>query len=401
MRFARPALSGSILAIVVLLIVSLALTQHSIAAVVSPATQPTCSPTVTFCYEIVNYSSSDYNYITGINNSQSLTGAFSSTSGGSYTSFFGTPLTNTQEELSLYSVSDTERDGSLSTYLSSLDDGSSSTAIQVGYIVQSLLSETEGIVRLPGGTWDQVHDPNQTNGGPCNVTEALGVFDERVGVGYYETGNSTPCTKHAFEFYSNGSLSSPYTYVDLTPKAPTSASDVSAVASGINILGDVVGTITWTSGGKSHAAGWIYRDFRYTTFCVSGSTAVTSSACNVTTGASKAYATYANGLDFSDIVVGNYTDPSTGYQHGFAITNPWQVGSKFTTIDTGAPYTNTVLSSDNQATGPDQREFFAGWTWGPTSGGGSAKTSGIVGVCPANHCSGLTSTTGPRSPNRP
>jgi hypothetical protein len=235
--------------------------------------------------------------------------------------------------------------------------------------------------------WIPVRDPHEAGSPPCNVTEATAVFDQRVAVGYYETGTSAPCTRHAFEFYSttpNGSLTAPYTYVDLTPTAPTTL-DVSAVASGINILGDVVGTITWnTADGKSHAGGWIYRNLKYTTFCYTSATTLIANSCS----SASALSTYANGLNFSDVVVGNFTS-STGYQNGFAIVNPWKTPTTSTKYSTFAVITttaaNTILSSINQATGmtQNQKEFFAGWM---TPAGSNPVSAGLVGVCRVTHC---------------
>ena len=366
----------------------LAVTSRSGAAVnaryrapLHPLATSTCAPTVTYCYEIVNYSlngiNENYTYVTGINNSQEIVGAYSGGSGGPYASFLGTPKMSTQLQLSPYNLSTPEQDGSMSTYLASLTDDT----YQVGYTGQ--VDQTVGAVLFPSGTWGSLQDPHQGTG-LCAVTEVLGIFDSRIAVGFYEKNSATGtgCIQHAFEVYSDKKFSTPYTFVDLTPTDPSgSTSDViSSAAAGVNILGDVVGTVTWkNSAGTFQTGAWIYKDLKYTTFCYGGTMELTTSSCN----SSPPYPTYANGIDFSDVVVGNFT--KNGHQNGFAIYNPWKAtastGPTWSIINTTTG-TDTILWSDNQATGPHQREFFAGWT----TPGVNALSSGIVGVCPAHHC---------------
>lgn len=400
MRFSLSATSRTLPVIVLFTAAAaLAVTSHSGAAVnghhgslVERIPSPTCSPlsSPVYCYEIVNENSNDFNYVTGIDNSQQIVGAYSSSSGGSYTSFIGEPQTVTQNNLTPYTLT-TEKDGSYSTYLAGLDDGSSSNAYQVGYVVEG--SATLGAL-LHSGIWSTIQEPNQGTGS-CAVTEVLSIFDQRIAVGFYETnGTGATCIKHAFEVYSNSSFSSPYTFVDLTPTDPSGSTltVTSSMATGINILGDVVGNVTWSVGSGTQTGGWIYRSLKYTTFCYAGASVRTTSGCNTT---SNPYPTYANGLNFSDVVVGDFTDHS-GHQNGFAIWNPWKAtGSTFSIINTNK--NNTVLLSTNQATGPNQTEFFAGWTIGD---GANAKSSGIVGICPASHCGSTNGTDRQRSSNR-
>jgi hypothetical protein len=399
MRFSPLSISRTMQVVIVFIIAAVAATPPSGATAkpghgsqLRPLTSPTssCGPSSSdqiYCYEIVDYNSSDNNYVTGINNHQDIDGAYN-TGGGSYGSFAATNA-NSANALTPYTTFTPESDGSLSTYLSGLDDGSGGSIpslFQVGYVVQPLLSETEGAV-LNSGTWTLMRDLNE-GGGTCAVTHLVAIFDSRIGVGFYETSSGTTCIKHAFEVYSNQNFTSPYTFVDLTPTDPSgSTTDVtSSVANGINILGDVVGTVTWTNGkGTAQTGGWIYRDLQYTTFCYAGGGTTTS--CS----SSSAAPTFANGINFSDVVVGNYTDQYG--QHGFAITDPMNAGSTFTTIDTNQ--TNTVLWSINEGTG-SKSEFFTGWT---TTGGANALASGIVGIClvKAAHCSGSALR---RSPDR-
>lgn len=391
MRFSLPVTSRTLPVIVLFTAAAaLAVTPRSGAAVsarhgtpMQRVPNPSCSPISApkYCYEIVNENSNDFNYVTGIDNSQQIVGAYSVSSAGPYTSFLGEPNTVTQNELTPYTLS-TEKDGSSSTYLAGLDDGSPSSAYQVGYVVQA--PATLGAV-FHNNAWSTIQDPNQgTN--PCAVTEVLSIFDSRIAVGFYETnGTGTTCIKHAFEMYSNSSFSTPYTFVDLTPTDPSGSTltVTSSMATGINILGDVVGNVTWSVGSGSQTGGWIYRALKYTTFCYAGASMRTSSGCNTS---SNPYATFANGLNFSDVVVGNYTDHN-GHQNGFAILNPWKAtGATFSIINTNEA--NTVLWSTNEATGPNQTEFFSGWT---AAGGMNAKTSGIVGICPASHCGSTNS----------
>ena len=410
MRVSLSTVTRTIFAIIVFAIAAPGLVLRSGApgdahgSVFHQTTGPVVCPTTSsqkpkpYCYETVTYGSNNYNYITGINNYQEIVGAFGAAASGPYTGLLGSQMVENNLALEPYDLS-TESDGSLSTYISGLDSGSNSLSsiYQVGFIQPFDVSGqvTEGFVRQPGkstiNSWTPVQDPSQTSTPPCNITEVTSVFDQRIGVGFYETGSTSPCTKHAFEFYSintsNLTLTAPFTYVDLMPIAPSGSSNVSAVANGINILGDVVGTMTWDdAGGNPHTGGWIYRNMQYSTFCYTGSTDLINTSCS--SASHLAEPTYAMGINFSDVVVGYYTD-STSKQHevGFAIVNPWKTGKSttFSLITTDKP--NTVLASINQATGKTsvQKEFFTGWT-----AADGAKPLGIVGVCNVSHCGSIT-----------
>jgi len=353
--------------------------------------QETCSPSpgpAVYCYEVVSPTSNpnDYVYVTGINNGQQINSAYSSSTAGPYTSSIGIPTSKTNSNLTGYGFTP-EPDGSLSTYLTGLSSGHT---YQVGYQVYP--THTQGVV-YDGSHWFPVQDPKQGSL-TCAVTEVLGVHDSRIAVGFYETtSTSGTCIKHAFEVYSSasdGSLSPPYTYVDLTPTDPNGGTlDVdSSAATGVNILGDVVGTVTWGSGGSQQDGSWIYRFGKYTTFCLYKSSTLyeMSHTCIPSAGARP---TYTNGINFSDLVVGDFID-SLGHQNGFALLTPWKSTAIATVID-AANSINTVLWGVNQATGMYQDVYFTGWA---TSAG--AKPVGIVGYCPAGHCGSTSSPDLPR-----
>lgn len=357
---------------------------------ITPTTSPaTCPPPSgngpPYCYEIVTYTPGP-NFITGINVDGVIVGAY--TNGNSYSSFAATPSQKPINSLLPYTTFAPERD-IFNTYLGGLDDGNGNgnnvtTEFFAGYVANSLNAGTKGAIFNPGNTtsgggWSLYQEPNQATSGSCAVTEVLAINDSRIGVGFYETNptsGSAGCVKHAFEFYGiNKNIQGPLTYVDLTPNDPFGCAQdaTSSVATGISPLGDVVGSVSCNTSSSAQTAAWIYKDLKYTTFCYPAITCTTTSEP----------ATYANGINFSHTVVGDYTD-SNGHQHGFTI-DPTLTSPTFYRIDIPG-MVDTVLWSllDATQTGQlNENTFWAGWA---INSNGVAK--GIVGMCeyPAAHC---------------
>lgn len=386
MRFSVAPVSRAMLVAFPFIVAALVVVPRSGAAgngfpLTTPTTDPTICPSYTsaqlsYCYEIVTYTSGS-NYVNGINDAGVIDGAYSN--GSVYGSFAATPVATPNMTLNPYTNFTSESDGSRNTYLYGLDNGTGknfNSEFMPGYAAGAG-GRPQGVVLLgSSGQWSGlIHDPNQANSGPCAITEFLAINDSRMGVGFYDTGSTSPCIQHAFEFYSNVSLSPPYTFVDLTPTDPfgCTQSATSSEATGISTLGDVVGYVTCTSGSSPRTASWIYRQLKYTAFCYTKNSTATSCGAN-------AFSTYANGINFSDVVVGDYTDNSNN-QHGFII-NPTPNGSSFVHVDIPGK-DDTVLRSVMEATeGMSQNTY---WTGSTTGDDGVAK--GIVGMCMLpRHC---------------
>jgi hypothetical protein len=401
MRYLSSITSRTGRVMIVFIMAALAVTPRSGAAinVGSPPHRLSliCPTGSFFCYQTVIEKSSDNNYVTGINDFQEIVGAYGNPT--NFKSFVGTNNDNTSSQYTLITSGETYSGTSGSswpTYLAALTIGQKndiSSLYQVGYVTPPG-EGSEGAILFPhatsgNGVWSFIQDPNQAKSGGCAVTQVLAVSDSRIGVGFYDTNPTTtgsPCVQHAFEFYSTKAFTGPYTYADLTPGDPSGdTQDVtSSVASGINILGDVVGTVTWKSSTSSGTGGWIYADLQYSTFCYNG---------NAKPSCSGGYPTHANGINFSDVVVGNYTE--SGDQNGFAITSPDNDTNKFSIIDIPNT-TDTVLNSITEATNTTESVHFAGWA---RPEGSNPKYEGIVGTCTYGHCA--ESGNFQRSPHHP
>jgi hypothetical protein len=189
----------------------------------------------------------------------------------------------------------------------------------------------------------------------------LGINDTRQGVGFYETGTASPCPTQAFEFYPNGSGG--YTYEDFSPPPlqGQTSSHISSTANGINTLGDVVGTVTYTtSSQQQQSAVWYYSELGYYTFANPKSTGGNDD-------------TFGRGVNYSDGVVGDYVDANG--THGFFVSNPENTPHPpFVTIDASPnpphnpPY--TVVNSINLP------YAIAGWFEDE-----EGKYHGFVGTC--------------------
>ncbi|HEV3090628.1 MAG TPA: hypothetical protein VGX91_04190 [Candidatus Cybelea sp.] len=219
--------------------------------------------------------------MTGINDEGVIDGAYSS--GSVYGGFAAAPSKTPDTTLNPYTTFAAESDGTRNTYLSGLDNGTGrnvNSEFMAGYAAGSGGYPQGVVLRGSGGWTGLISDPSQGSG-TCAVTEVLGINDSRMGVGFYDTGSgSGPCTEHAFEFYSNVGLTTPYTFVNLTPTDPfgCSQSATSAAATGINVLGDVVGYVTCTTGSSPLTAAWMYRQLKYSTLCYTPN--VTAISCN-------------------------------------------------------------------------------------------------------------------------
>jgi hypothetical protein len=388
MRFSVLLVKRAMLVTSIFLVAALAAAPRSGAAIGAgkglPLTTPTTDPTVcpsytsaelSYCYEIVAYTSGS-NYVTGINDFGVIDGAYSS--GSVYGGFAATPSQTPDTTLNPYTTFTGESDGTRNTYLDGLNNGTGknvNSEFMAGYAAGSG-GHAQGVVLRGGGGWTGlISDPAQQSSGQCAVTEVLAINDSRMGVGFYDTGSASPCTQHAFEFYSNVGLTTPYTFVDLTPTDPfgCSPSATSSVATGISTLGDVVGYVSCTTGSSPLTAAWFYRQLEYSTFCYTPN--VTAVSCNA-----NSRSTYADGINFSDDVVGYYTDGS-GNQHGYMI-NPTTSGATLVHVEIPS-YDNTVLWSIMEATeSTSQNTYWTGWVY---NNNGNAK--GIVGMCNLpRHC---------------
>ncbi len=176
------------------------------------------------------------------------------------------------------------------------------------------------------GTWEPlIEDPSDHS---CGVTELLGINGSKFVVGFYETKQAGTCVSRPFEEYLYPYPNGSPVFVNLSVPGSTSA-----IATGINNFGDVVGTMTPSSGSGTEA--WYYNDFNYDTFYIN----------------SNSNNTAALGINDDDGIVGSYTASST--THGFLacggppscnITTP---NPQFTDIDEPNSDNFTVVNSLN------------------------------------------------------
>jgi hypothetical protein len=159
------------------------------------------------------------------------------------------------------------------------------------------------------GVFTSVADPNAA-GSPA-TTQLLGVNNLGMSVGFYNdaTGNA-----HAFEFNTKTGA-----FTALTPPGA-----VSAMATGINDLGDVSGIITTAT---KATEGFLLVDGTYELLNVPG-----------------ASATQAFGLNDADEVVGQYSSANGKTMHGFLFN-----GRAYRTIDDPAGIGSTLVNGINNA----------------------------------------------------
>jgi probable HAF family extracellular repeat protein len=175
-----------------------------------------------------------------------------------------------------------------------------------------------------GGSFTTVTDPKTTS--KPAVNQILGRNNANETVGFY---NDAKGHSHAYEYNVNTKK-----FVDLTPP-----NAVSAMATGINDEGDVVGTLTTAKGATE---GFLLKGVTYTDFEIDGS------------GQTSAF-----GVNDILQIVGSYTD-SSGVQHGFvqntsgvvySVDDPNGVGSTVVNgINNGGSlvgfYTDTAGNTD-------------------------------------------------------
>jgi hypothetical protein len=330
-----------------------------------PATTSGCIGNAKGCWltETVDFNPSDYNYVTGIENGNHIVGGYSSDD-SLFQSFFVKP---NPEPTAYPSPFTSENDPS---YASTFLQGLSNDGFQVGYAGSGCASCTTVGVLYYNGNWTTIQDPN---GGGCPaITQVLAINDTEQGVGWYEKSINGTCSPQAFEFYPRDS--SNFVYHDLSPQ-PLTGTYLSSKASGINTLGDVVGTVTYGSLAHPHTAGWVYSELNYYTF------------------ANGSDNTDARDINYNDGVVGDYSD-SAG-THGFFVANPENTPSpSFDTLDVSPhspPY--TIVNSINTSW------LIAGWYEG---GGQAGRYHGFVGLCVSQcpNSQGATKTHNPARGNQ-
>jgi hypothetical protein len=180
--------------------------------------------------------------------------------------------------------------GAQGTYVTSL----SSNKNQAGYVIdpgyQNIIA---GFVKV-GGIYNLFSNPNQGTGSNA-VTEILGINDSEYAVGFYQnvSGMKVP---FQLDVPTN-------TYLDLTPSGATGGAE----ATGINGKDDISG---WEITSSGNAVGFFLQNGTYYFFSYPGATN-----------------TYALGVNWSDQVVGNYTD-AAGLSHGFLLNGPTRGGSQ-------------------------------------------------------------------------
>jgi hypothetical protein len=295
-----------------------------------------------------NTSSASCNQLTGINSYEEVVGAYQPCSGGAYQSFAATPhpkMVGTPTGLPVYpspfpSLSHSGSGGDYNIFFQGFDEGSGSLSGITfvgswqpgGTLCPSNICGVS--YKYPNsGSWTSISDPHQGSGG-CAVTEVLGINDSLEGVGYYEENSSglDACKLQAFEYYTPSTGGSPV-YVDIFPSPlPAGQTLISSEATGINQLGDIVGTVVYESGSTTATEGWLYADLNY--YFVKCPAECSS--------------LYATDVNFSDNVAGYYTatGSNTG-TYGFWAEDPkYSAGGTVVSVSDGSS-TNTRINAIN------------------------------------------------------
>jgi hypothetical protein len=267
---------------------------------VAPATKPSPTP-YTFDFATLNNpASSTFNCVMGVNNLNHVVGYYGSGTQDDPSHGFNSTLPYTKFRGMNYP-------DAVSTVATSL---SSISEIFAGYFVDNSAGHhTWGFIRNKG-IWSQYKD-YKTPKGPNSVNELLGVSDSDVAVGFY-----TDSYGHDV----------PYELVDGRYHALQPPGAVSAMATGINKIGDITGTVTLTS---QVTEGWILRNGFYSEFSYPGSSSTQASAVN-----------------YEDQVVGSYVDGQG--THGFILDRPASPTEMFwQSIDEPKAAGTTVITSIN------------------------------------------------------
>jgi hypothetical protein len=162
------------------------------------------------------------------------------------------------------------------------------------------------------GVWDSYRDLKLRKSHTSNVTKLLGLSDSGLAVGYYTDDAGVD---HAFELDVGSDK-----YHGLSPP-----SAVSAVASGINGKGDVVGYLTLANGSIKS---FLYKGYTYTEFAYPA-----------------AVATQAMSLTWNDDIVGSYLDAS-GNTHGFVLSQ-LLTSQQWESVDEDDAVGTTVITGVN------------------------------------------------------
>jgi hypothetical protein len=305
-------------------------------------------PYATFTISLLNTSYPGYE-VTAINDENYIAGVYKTNS-------FTAPCTLQQGapdwvDCSKAVPSTVAYPGAASTYFNA-NDNTDKYSYDAGYVINPPL--TAGVTcTICGVLYDTenqqflklLEDPEEASSGGCAVTELLGINNAKIAVGFYETGISPNCRKHAFEEYLfNGNQK----FVDFNVCAACDS-----VASGIDNGGDVVGTESGSSGNMA----WYYIDGKYTPFAAPYSSS-----------------TQPAGINWDHGIVGSYTTSSGSVTHGFLIfTNPdHQIQNPlFQTIDLGTK----KLTDINGVTSSYLR--ISGWYQSDAAG----DVQGFVGSC--------------------
>lgn len=335
MRFLRSTTSRTSLVILSFMITALAVSLSTRASVNAHPGAPIHRASTSNCIGVgqglcwyiqtVDFGTNTNNYVTGINDSSAIVGAYGSSN--AYHSFWATPHPNPTG----YTTFTPENYSNYNTFLEGLDNGGQLSNVRMaGYAVRPFCDSQctpLGVVD-DKGMWKTIQDPSQGSG-PCAVTEVLAINDASMGVGYYL---NTSCKPQAFEFYPDANGDGNFTYVDFSPSPPPGQGYLSSTANGITVQGDVVGTVTYGSTAQPQTAAWYYSELKYYWFQIK---------------ATSSYNTSGNGINFNDRVVGDYVD-SLG-THGFEVQNPKNANHypTYTTIDypPNSSHSYTVLNS--------------------------------------------------------
>ncbi len=163
------------------------------------------------------------------------------------------------------------------------------------------------------GSFETLNDPSlpHTKGA---VDQLLGINDSGVAVGFYNAkGNSHP--------YEVNQATRVYTPIKVSGA-------VSAQATGINNLGDIVG---WATDASNNTFGWIMKNGHVSTYQYPGGSD-----------------TMAFGVNDHDEIVGTYLDGS-GVQHGFTLKDPLGPVSHWQTVDDPNGVGDTFVNGVNDA----------------------------------------------------
>lgn len=159
------------------------------------------------------------------------------------------------------------------------------------------------------GVFSSYKDPNTGKG---TVNQLLGINDSGIAVGFYTDANGV---NHAYKLnQATGKF---------TAIRPPNA--VSAIATGINANGDIVGFVTASDGSTD---GFLLKGGHYTEFVFPGTTNTTPF-----------------GVNLSDQIVGSYVD-NGGLTHGFLLSSPLS-HAQWKTIDDPNGIGTTIVNGLN------------------------------------------------------